>query len=170
MVDDNIERLLRRSTDRFIDGIAGTSEAQFLSHSGPGHWSASEITEHLAIANRGIHARLTKGLETLASPGSVADDEIPYLFYRGDEPPNVSTPTGSWTDIDRAIEEFAGTAERLISWHAGSDRDLRACGAPHPVFGVLDGHQWLLFAQAHIERHRAQVIGLASHPDFPAGS
>jgi len=97
----------------------------------------------------------------------VADDEIPYLFYRGDEPPNVSTPTGSWTDIDSATEQFAASAESLATWYAESDLDLRAYAAPHPVFGTLDAMQWLLFAQAHIERHRAQVIGLTQRPGFP---
>ena len=31
---------------------------------------------------------------------------------------------------------------------------------PHPVFGLMDGLQWVLFAAAHTERHRAQLIGL----------
>jgi hypothetical protein len=31
-------------------------------------------------------------------------------------------------------------------------------GAPHPAFGLLDGEQWLLFASAHLERHRAQLL------------
>jgi hypothetical protein len=168
MANDSIEAQLRRSTDRFIDGLTGASPAQFLFRPEARHWSASEITEHLAIANRGIHSRLVNGLEPLSSPGPVADDEMPYLFYRGDEPPNVATPTGAWTEKDEAIEEFAASADRLITWHAESDRDLRACGAPHPVFGVLDAYQWLLFAQAHIERHRAQIIGLASRSGFPA--
>jgi hypothetical protein len=164
---DNIQGLLRRSTDRFIEGVAGISAAQFLFRPGAGRWSASEITEHVTIANIGIHARLAKGLEPLASPASVADDEIPYLFYRGDEPPNVAAPTGSWTEVDGAIDAFADSAARLISWRAETDHDLRACGASHPVFGVLDAYQWLLFAQAHTERHRAEFIGLVSRPGFP---
>jgi hypothetical protein len=51
----------------------------------------------------------------------------------------------------RGIEQWA--AENV-------GRDLRAIGTPHPVFGLLDGVQWLLFAGAHTERHRAQLIGL----------
>lgn len=89
----------------------------------------------------------------------MTDDEIPYLFYRGDEPPNVSQPTGAWTEIDAAVTALSTSADALIDWYRETDLDLRAWGAAHPVFGVLDAHQWLLFAQAHTERHRAQVVG-----------
>jgi hypothetical protein len=143
------------------------SEAQWLFKPASDAWSASEVTEHVSMANRRIHGRLANGLEPLAGPPGVADDEIPYLFYRGDEPPNVSTPTGSWTDIGSAAAQFAASAESLATWYAESDLDLRAYGAPHPAFGTLDAMQWLLFAQAHIERHRAQVIGLTRRPGFP---
>jgi hypothetical protein len=46
--------------------------------------------------------------------------------------------------------------------------DLRGVAVPHPVFGLLDGVQWLFFAAAHTERHRAQLIGLKRHCNFPA--
>jgi hypothetical protein len=160
MVDELVAQL-QRSTDRFTDGLAAMSADAFVLRPGPGLWSASEITEHLTIANLGIHARLSKGLKALASPVDLADDEFPYLFYRGDEPPNAAAPSGSWTDADDATGQFAASIEALIAWRTASDLDLRAFGAPHPVFGVFDAHQWLLFAQAHTERHRAQDLGLA---------
>ena len=167
VVAQDIETLLHESADRFVDGIAGMSEGQWLFKPASDAWCPSEVTEHLSIANRGIHGRLAKGLAILAGPRGVADDEIPYLFYRGDEPPNVSTPTGSWIEVDAAIAQFAASTETLVTWYAESDLDLRAYGAPHPVFGTLDALQWLLFAQAHIERHRAQVIGITQRPAFP---
>jgi len=45
----------------------------------------------------------------------VDDEEIPYLFYRGDEPPHVAAPTGTWidravalADLDASVQPFRG--------------------------------------------------------------
>jgi len=91
---------------------------------------------------------------------SVLDVEIPYLFYRGDEPPTVATPTGTWTDPVDAARRLAASVDAIASWARATSLDLRDVGVRHPVFGVLDGMQWLLFATAHVERHRAQAIGV----------
>ena len=47
----------------------------------------------------------------------VDDEEIPYLVYRGDEPPHVAAPTGTWTDravaladIDASVQPFLDDA------------------------------------------------------------
>jgi hypothetical protein len=114
-----------------------------------------------------ILLRLDSGLESpLRTPLGVSDDEIPYLFYRGDEPPNVATPTGTWADIAAAGEALTASADALITWTKTTELDLRAHGALHPVFGMLDAYQWLLFAHSHTERHRAQIIGLERNADF----
>jgi hypothetical protein len=129
----------------------------------------SEVTEHVAISNRGVLGRLTKGLETpLSGPLGVADDdEIPFLFYLGDEPPNVATPTGEWTDLADGAKQFQANAQAVVDFAGGTDLDLRAHGCNHPIFGVMDGVQWLLFAGAHTERHRRQLIGYQLRSDFP---
>lgn len=45
--------------------------------------------------------------------------------------------------------------------------DLRALVARHPLFGLLDGSQWLLLAAAHVDRHRTQAIGVQTRTDYP---
>lgn len=127
-----------------------------------GRWSAAEIVEHVALADLGIARWLTSGLEPLTVEPTVLDDEIPYLFYRGDEPPNVASPTGSWTDRDEAIGRLREAADAIVDWVRSSDVDLRRHGAPHPVFGSMDAAQWVLFAVAHTERHRAQLFALTN--------
>ena len=121
-----------------------------------------DVAEHVTIANRGILARLSKiGSPIEGCAPDVIDEEIPFLFFRGDEPPNVATPTGAWTSWKEAQATFQENATALASWVEETTLDLRAHGAPHPVFGLMDGMQWVLFAAAHMERHRSQLIGLA---------
>ena len=160
---------LGSATDRFVGECAGISDEQWTFSPGPGLWSMAHVAEHLAISNRNILRRLTTQLFDSRLDGRTADVldvEIPYLFYRGDEPPNVATPTGDWK-LGFATDALAVSARSILQWAAGEKADLRRYGVPHPVFGVLDGVQWLLFAAAHSERHRSQLIGLKRHRDFP---
>jgi hypothetical protein len=48
----------------------------------------------------------------------------------------------------------------VIEWAGNTDLDLRSCGCVHPVFGLMDGVQWLLFLYAHTERHRGELLDL----------
>ena len=162
---------VREAGERLVAECARASTAQWLFRPALDAWSMSHVAEHVAIANGNLHALLAKRL--LASPlegrtPDVLDLEIPYVFYRGDEPPNVGKPTGTWTDPRAALEKLAASAHAIVAWGEATDADLRRFGAPHPAFGLLDGVQWLLFAAAHMERHRSQVIGLRRAPAHPA--
>ena len=63
--------------------------------------------------------------------------------------------------------EFDARAQAVVDFASETELDLREHGCSHPIFGVLDGAQWLLFAGAHTERHRRQLIGYQLQPDFP---
>ena len=161
---------VREATERFVAECARATDGQWLFRPTPTQWSMAHVTEHVAISNGNIRQMLTKRL--LDSPiggraTDVVDVEIPYLFYRGDEPPNVATPTGDWTNRETAMEALSASARAILEWAGGVNADLRTVGIAHPVFGLLDGVQWLLFAAAHTERHRAQLIGLRRHQEFP---
>jgi DinB superfamily len=158
------------ATQRLLGECAGASDAQWLFRPAATRWSMAHIVEHVAISNHNILRALTRGLLNNRLDGratDVIDTEIPYLFYRGDEPPNVATPTGGWTK-EAAREALRTNAQAILEWASTVHADLRAVAVAHPMFGLVDGVQWLLFAAAHTERHRAQLIGLKRHPEFPA--
>ena len=147
---------IRRAVDRFIGAAASIADADWAV-APPGGWSPAEITEHVAVANTNISKRLGH-LGLLDRAVDVEDEDIPYLFYRGDEPPGVAAPTGTWTDRTAALTDFEAAAQPLVDRARFAGVDLRSVGAPHPVFGLLDGRQWLLFAAAHTLRHHAQLL------------
>jgi hypothetical protein len=146
------------AADRFEQQCLGVTEAQWVFRPRPGAWSMGDVAEHVTIATGNIARRL-RTLAPLGKAPDIVDEEIPYLFYRGDEPPNVATPTGTWTRWTDHADAFRAAVAAVRE--AAAIEDLRARGAAHPVFGTLDGVQWLIFAGAHIERHRSQLIGLA---------
>jgi hypothetical protein len=53
----------------------------------------SEVTEHVAVANKGVLSLLSKRLSPLDGPLAL-EDEIPFLFYGGGEPPSAQPLTG----------------------------------------------------------------------------
>ena len=149
---------LTAAAARFEKQCASATSAQWAFRPKPGAWSMGDVAEHVTIATQNMAKRL-RALAPLERAPDVIDDEIPYLFYRGDEPPNVATPTGTWTQWADHAETFRAATAAIRE--AALAEGLRTRGAPHPLFGMLDGEQWLIFAGAHIERHRSQLIGLA---------
>jgi hypothetical protein len=155
-----IERLAT-AADRFEAELDGLPGGRWLETPAGGGWSPNQVTEHVTVANGNICAVFGCRLQPIldAAP-AVADDEIPYLFYRGDEPPGVAPPTGTWTDEEKARADFRASVDAIAAAGQSSPVDLRTVGFAHPAFGLLDGMQWILFAGAHLERHRAQIIAL----------
>jgi hypothetical protein len=153
---------IEAATERFI-ALCAEAPTELWVRSPDRGWSMAEVAEHVALANelvmRGPATKLEANPLGVEAP-TLVDDEIPFLFYGGDEPPNVATPSGGWTDTARACELLEASARAIIDWSGAVEFDLRGHAVPHPAFGLLDGVQWLLFVAAHIERHRAELRAL----------
>ena len=133
-------------------------------HPRPG-FSVGEVLEHMTLSNVLFERRLTSILDKPVGEAPYAnleDGEIPHLFERATEPPGLAEPTGAWQNADLALAQFNASARPISQLAARDTGDLRRKGASHPVFGPLDGVQWALFAAAHNERHRSEIIGLAA--------
>jgi hypothetical protein len=165
--DSDAIEVLARSSDRYLSRLDGIDADQWSFHPAAGAWSPSEITEHAVFALRSFGGLLRERLEPLAEPVALADVEIPYFFYGGDEDPSTGAPTGKWTDIERARASFTGATDAIVEWHAACPADLRAVGFADAHYGLLDGTQWILFAAAHTARHRAQLVQVQHHADYP---
>ena len=131
----------------------------------------AHVVEHVALSNRRMAKTLSKRL--LDSPlgervTDVVDAEIPFLFYRVEDAPELAPPSGTWIERDAALQTLETSAQTILIWASDTLASLRDVALAHPSFGLLDGIQWLLFAAAHMERHRAQLIALRRHPDWPS--
>lgn len=154
----NPVQFLKLASERFADECAKANRTQWTNCPKAGGWSMRHVAEHVTIANQNMALRLSKLTPLSGRKPDIIDEEIPYLFYRGDEPPNVATPSGSWNSWAAHAQEYRESVAGILAWR--SPMDLRSVGAAHPIFGTLDGFQWLMFSGAHTERHRAQLIGL----------
>ena len=140
-------------------------------------WTGAQIIQHLGQAEGSI-AKLLEGLFAKAlEDGLPEDTETSSLLRALDhlgvpdrtrrrivapsrlEPPRDSAVAASWESLQRV-------RERTLRAVASVDgRDLSRLAAPHPVFGPIDGYQWVLFVGQHEARHLGQlrdVLQLAS--------
>jgi len=147
---------IEEATERFVDELIGIEGQPWMAKPEPGQWSLSEVVEHVTIVNRNLVARLDS-LEPTDRRPDITDEEMPYLFYNAVEPPNVARPSGTWTDVDVAVDQLRASASALGAWADAATVDLRSHGLLHPVFGMLDGAQWLRFSAVHTWRHRSEL-------------
>jgi len=75
-------------------------------------------------------------------------------------------PKGRFATRAQGIAALNEVRDELVAWARATTADLRAHGLPHPVFGVFDGVQWILFAAAHTDNHLPQLRALQAHREL----
>jgi hypothetical protein len=135
----------------------------------PGRWSVAEVLEHLS---------LVEGRVTQLIAGRIDAARAEGLAQEADTSPVLPTiDLGGVLDRSRAIEASdaarpRGRMDMSAAWSAvvstrGVLRDvvLSADGlaldnvtAPHPVLGMLNMYQWIVFVGMHEARHTGQIL------------
>jgi hypothetical protein len=155
----------RASTDRFVAAFSDASAATWVFKPSPSVYSMAEAIEHVTMTDGGVRGIAAKALRPFATGEhpALADDAFATIFDNaGPPPPNVPEPSGSWTQ-DAGLGQFKETANELAVWYEHTDADLRALTFAHPIFGLLDGVQWLLFAASHHDNHTRDALELRKH-------
>src|SRR5262249_14754032 len=123
-------------------------------------WSPAETVEHVVMTNRATLRRLRQADDALpmADTRRFPDaDIVEQMFHGVPAPPGLSQPTRSFAAArDGTGALTAGRDGVVESVRIDGDR-LRAIGFMHPVFGMFDGVQWVLFLAAHTDNHIPQL-------------
>lgn len=148
--------------------VTGTAAAKFDHRPRNGGWSGTGIIQHLGTVEgmatkllEGLFAQaLAAGMPAAPTTGSwlhsldkfnILDRTVPITAPERAHPAPDSQLTTSWASLQ-------GVRERLLRAVATVDgRDLTVVSAPHPVFGALNGYQWVLVIGKHEERHLSQL-------------
>lgn len=174
MIDaaDAIARF-ERSTRSFLDALDGVSERAWQVRPTGEAWSLADTVEHVVIANRLVRARLPQLLAAPLPPGTPRFDDaaISAGMFDGAAPPptDLAEPKGRFATRTEGISALLQIHDELVAWARGTAADLRAYGLRHPVFGVFDGVQWILFAAAHTDNHLPQLRALCAHREASQG-
>jgi uncharacterized damage-inducible protein DinB len=167
---------LQTTHDKFVQSIAGLSQKQWTFKPGPDRWSVAEVAEHITVSESAILGLIQK--QVMASPAAPEKREqvkgkdemllqkVPDRSHKA-QAPEFLRPTGRWAteaDLTKAFEE---SRKVTMDYVRTTSDDLRDHFFDHPMFGTMDGYQWLLLLSSHSARHTAQIEEVKADPNFP---
>ena len=169
-------KLFQTTHDNFLKSIAGLSEKQWKFKSAPDRWSVAETAEHITVAETTIMGLIQHPLmqspaapekrELVKGKDQLILERVPDRSHKA-QAPEMLRPTGRWAteaDLTKAFEE---ARKANMEYVRTTNDDLRDHFFAHPVFGPLDGYQWLLLLATHSARHTAQIEEVKADPNFP---
>lgn len=161
-----LEHRLKESRDLLLQSLHGLTSSQWNFKANPEGWCIFEILEHVTLAEDNM-------VRVLSDPGRAAhlsDAQRAEIVGKGEklvavlldrsrrrQAPDMALPRGHWNTPNDTIEAFEQARKGAIHLAGRPEEDLRAVGAPHPILGLMDGMQWLMFFDAHARRHREQM-------------
>lgn len=167
---------LHATRKKFLDSVAGLSEAQWNFKPDANTWSVAECAEHIARSEDYIFQMITdKIMKSPATPEKreeVKDKDQMVLKVIPDrsqkfKAPEPLVPTRRWPSQQELIDHFKQSRDLTITYVQSTQEDLRDHFAPHPALKLLDAYQWILMISAHSDRHTAQLNEVKGNPNFP---
>jgi uncharacterized damage-inducible protein DinB len=160
----------------FIKSIAGLSAKQWSFKPAPDRWSIAEVAEHITVSESTLlNLVQTKIMQSPAAPekrelvkgkDQLILEKMPDRSHKA-QAPEFLQPTGRWANEVELMKAFETARHATMDYVRTTNDDLRDHFFDHPVFGPLDGYQWLLLISAHSARHTAQIEEVKADPDFP---
>jgi len=152
-----------------LAGAIESAPEELLSRDpGNGQWSGTRIIEHLG-KTEGSTAKMLEGLFAKAlADGLPLDGETASLLHSLDhlhvidrshrvEAPERLVPAAE-ANLADAWASLQKVRLRPLAAAATVDgRDISRISWPHPIFGPINGYQWVLFIGQHEERHLVQL-------------
>jgi len=162
--------------DNFLKSISGLSQKQWTFKPAPDRWSVAEVAEHIAVSESSLSGLVEQKImmspaapekrEQVKGKDEMILQRVPDRSHKA-QAPEFLRPTGRWAteaDLTKAFEE---SRKATMDYIRTTNDDLRDHFFDHPVFGTLDGYQWLLLISAHSARHTAQIEEVKADPNFP---
>ena len=162
--------------DNFLKAISGLSQKQWTFKPSPDRWSVAEVAEHITVSESTIFGLVQqKVMQSPAAPerreqvkgkDELILEKMPDRSHKA-QAPEFLRPTGRWATQAELTKAFEESRKSNMDYVRTTGDDLRDHFFDHPVFGTLDGYQWLLLISSHSARHTAQIEEVKADPNFP---
>jgi hypothetical protein len=167
---DELLQRLDGARERLMGAVAGLSQSQANFKPSPDVWSVAGIVEHLATVEDFVVTRV----ENIASEpdhGNFKDSDVALFDKVLDRTQKITAPervqpTGK--SLGSSLERLVASRQKIVGLiRSAPDGHFRQHSMDHPVFGPLDGHQWVVAMAGHCLRHTQQILEIKSAPAFP---
>jgi hypothetical protein len=165
---EEIKADLARVRAQLTTLVEQTPAAKFEHHPKSGGWTGTGIIQHLGKVE-GSATKLLEGLfaKALADGMALETKTVSWVgtiarFNVQDRTRKINAPerlypeaapdlTASW----ESLQAVRGRLHRAMESVDG--RDLTVVSHPHPIFGPLNGYEWIAMVGQHEERHLTQL-------------
>lgn len=158
------------SSARELDwAVSHLQPAQWTFKPAIDRWSIAECVDHLTIVEERVLKHLRQ-LDTCGEPSVMTDDQLLARLLDRGKPiiaPERACPTARSGDAVATLEAFHRARKDMLSFVATTRDTLRSQTLPHPIFGPLDGYQWVITMAAHVRRHLLQIDEIKHCDGFP---
>jgi Protein of unknown function (DUF1569). len=155
-------------TNKLIATVEKLSEEQAVRSDDPAVWSAQHLVEHVAMVDEGILRICDKLLSKAEAAGLTSDGGCTLsenfrskTVSAADEKltaPEFVHPTGSPT-IAQSLAKLHENEEKFQAMRSRFEQfDGTTHKFPHPLFGDMSAHEWLVLRGGHAARHLKQVV------------
>ncbi len=178
MTDAERSKALKLMTDsqtEFLDSVRGLSEAQWSFKASPEKWSIAETAEHIMLSESLIFSAVMGTMKAPVDSEWEAKTAAKVALIEGALPdrstkvkaPEMLQPKSKFTR-DQIITRYQAARQKTIDFTKTTDFPLKEHLSPHPLFGPLNGYEWLLSVALHNHRHNLQIAEVKAAAGYPA--
>lgn len=170
-------KYLTESRDKLLAEISDVSEAQWKFKPGPDRWSVGEVAEHILLAEGLLFTNVERAMAAPVNPdwqektkGKTEFIERVMIQRLGKaQAPEAIVPSGKLSR-DEVIAKFKEARAKTFKFTETTQFALKehTVDHPFPVFGTLNGYQWLIYIPLHNIRHNQQIAEVKASPGYPA--
>jgi len=169
-------KLLNDSQKETLEALETLSDEQLNFRESPGRWSVIEVAEHIMLAESLLFSRIEKCLADKQNPeweaktkGKTEFLEKVLLNRQGKaQAPEMLVPSGKISRAD-LIAKLKESRAKTLKFAQETELPLKAHTADHPfpIFGTLNGYNWLIYIPLHNMRHNMQIAEVKANANFP---
>jgi hypothetical protein len=169
-------KLLKESQAETLEALEKLSDAQLKFKPAPERWSVLECAEHIMLAEGLLFGTLQRAVATQPNPDwesktkgktEFLEDVLAGRKGKAQAPESI-VPSGKLSR-GQVIQKFKEARAITLKFAEQSQVPLKAHTLEHPspVFGTLNGYQWLIYIPLHNIRHNKQIAEVKADANFP---
>ena len=169
-------KLLKDSQAETLEALEKLSDAQLKFKPAPERWSVLECAEHIMLSEGLLFSAVQRAVETKPNPDWEAKTKGKTEFLEDvlagrkgkAQAPESIVPSGKLSR-EQVIQKFKEARAITLKFAEQTQVPLKAhtLDHPSPVFGTLNGYQWLIYIPLHNIRHNKQIAEVKADANFP---